>query len=186
MLLEIQITPNPKLEKLLSAEGHGIRIVPNNKGVTHPFSAAYRTLAIHDFLIRAGVKRFSLKIADWFGSRRNERILPKLPHLTLEWISCPPRLFQGDAARGFYRSCLPSNFDTFLVQDVYQDGYTYDTALTPLTLKNLVMLSAMNKGFVISRYFDGYAGMDSQDYNEGCWVRDLKSNLINFSPDPVS
>jgi SAM-dependent methyltransferase len=149
-------------------------------GCDHPITGAFRELAFLWFLKRVVSDDKKTTLLDWFGSVRNEKFLK---HEDLEIVSAPITVIQGDASRQFKRTTLPSYFDTFLVQDVYQEGYDSDRPLSPETLLNLCERSNSGVGYVICRYFPGQMGIDSEEYDEGCWIRE--NGLILFSPGPT-
>lgn len=151
---------------------------------SHKYSAMYRELAINAFLQRVGHGKTTLKIMDWFGSTRNTFIKPPSP-LEIEWNNAPVHRIKGDNARGFRRDPALDDCDVALIQDVYQSGDHYSQNLSPALIKNLLVKTNMDMVYIISREFRGFAGTDSEEYDEGAWWR-MPNGLVVFSPDPES
>jgi hypothetical protein len=146
-------------------------------GCDHPISSVYRELAFLFILKRSIQDGKKTTILDWFGNVRNEFYIQ---HPDLEIVCAPTTAVQGDNSRQFRRKPLPPVFDTFLVQDVYQEGYDCKAPLSSKTLLDLCEKSVRGTGYVVCRYFPGVVGQDSVDYNEGFWIRE--NGLILFSP----
>lgn len=167
---------------------HGCVVANSADGCAHPATACYRKICVRSVLKRMippDVREFT--ILDYFGGERNRvQYRPKDEHLRLTIQVAPEIAIAGDSARGFLRTVMPKGFDSFLVQDVYQDGATFLHVLQPSILLELCHASRRGWGYVIIRQFEGLCGQDSDLYDEGLWHRDLDNiDLVHFSPDPT-
>lgn len=152
-------------------------------GCGHPVSAAYRELAVRSALRRMAGTLQNMCVLDYFGGDRNAIKYANVQGL--DFISAPDWQIQGDSARGFHRVPLRGHYHSFLMQDVYQTGDDAESDVSPEILVKLCTNSVSGSGYILTRCFEGWAGQDSELYDEGMWIRDEHTGLIQFSPDPT-
>jgi len=156
----------------------------------HGVSHVSRELALQHVIALEGVAKQELKVFDWFGSPRSEKLNPASspPYLKMEngqetkqglqvqFVAVPGTAIAGDVARGFTRRDFEDkeNADIAIVFDVY--------FLTPEDVLSLCKRTTTGRVYLLFRAFFGEAGADVIG-PEGAWVRDENGNIL-FSSHP--